>query len=85
MFDHLLQLLQFLFGAAIVALIGIVYRQMMSKTEHSVMCHGNTEEIKRYFSAEMVKFQDMLDLKIENAILKAMRKINGGQKKDESD
>jgi ferredoxin-fold anticodon binding domain-containing protein len=73
---------QIIVGAAFVGLVSTIYSQMLTKSEHGKWCHKNTEEIRVFFQEELKQFEDKLDLKIENAILKAIKKLNGkGEKK----
>ncbi len=69
-------ILQILIGVVIVGLISVIFSQMLTKAEHGRWCHANTEEIKLFIREELNKFDDALDLKIENAILKAIKKVN---------
>jgi len=70
-----------LVGGVVMGLIGIVYRGVLTKHEHAEMCGKNTKDITdKLTKAIRDELKDMkvyFDLKIENVILKEIRKKNG--------
>ena len=69
-----------LVGGVLVGLIGVVYRQMLTKSEHAELCRKNSDEvrdaIKSTVREEMNDIREYFDLKIENVVLKEIRKMN---------
>lgn len=63
-----------------MSLIAVIYKQMLTKSEHAQLCHSNTAEVKKFFVEETVKIKEHFDLKIENVVMKELRKINNGGK-----
>ena len=69
-----------LVGGVLIGLIGVVYRQMLTKSEHAELCRRNSHEvrdaIKSTVREEMNDIREYFDLKIENVVLKEIRKMN---------
>jgi len=77
-------LLSILIGGAVMGLIGVIYRGVLTKSEHGEVCKAAKKEVfddfKVTLKEEMQGMKDYFDLKIENVVLKEIRKINGGSK-----
>jgi len=69
-----------LVGGVLIGLIGVVYRQMLTKSEHAELCRRNSDAvrdaIKSTVREEMNDIREYFDLKIENVVLKEIRKMN---------
>jgi uncharacterized membrane protein (DUF106 family) len=76
-------LISILIGGVIMGLIGVIYRGVLTKSEHADLCKRNTqvvqENIKTTIKEELKDIKDYFDLKIENVVLKEIRKINGNK------
>lgn len=68
-------------GGVIMGLLAIVYGGVLTKNEHAEICNKNTvvmqESIKNTIKDELKDIKEYFDLKIENVVLKEIRKING--------
>ena len=73
-------LLTLLIGGVIVGLIGVIYQGVLTKSEHAEICKENTwvvqKDIKTTIKDELEEIKKYFDLKIENEIMKEIRKIN---------
>ena len=73
-------LLTLLIGGIIVGLIGVIYQGVLTKSEHAEVCKNNTRiiqnDIKTTIKEEMEEIKKYFDLKLENEILKEIKKIN---------
>ena len=69
-----------LVGGVLIGLIGVVYRQMLTKSEHAELCKKNSDEVRDVIKStvreEMNDIREYFDLKIENVVLKEIRKMN---------
>jgi hypothetical protein len=76
-------LISILVGGVIMGLLGVVYRGVLTKNEHAEICNKNTtviqESIKNTIKDELKDIKEYFDLKIENVVLKEIRKINGNK------
>jgi len=74
-------LISVLVGGVIMGLIGVIYRGVLTKSDHAEVCKKNTmviqENIKNTIKDELKDIKEYFDLKIENVVLKEIRKING--------
>jgi len=72
-----------LIGAIMMGLIGLVYKSMLTKSEHSEVCKKNTFEVnktvEKVIKDEIGGIKEYFDLKIENVVMKELRKINHGR------
>jgi len=66
-----------------MGLIGVIYRGVLTKSDHAEVCKKNTmviqENIKNTIKDELKDIKEYFDLKIENVVLKEIRKINGNK------
>ena len=66
-----------------MGLIGVIYKNVLTKSEHAEVCKKNTmviqENIKNTIKDELKDIKEYFDLKIENVVLKEIRKINGNK------
>jgi len=73
-------LLSIVIGGVIMGLVGVIYRGVLTKSEHADVCKTNTQliqkDIKITIKEELKDIKDYFDLKIENVVLKEIRKIN---------
>ena len=69
-----------LVGGVLMGLIEVVYRQMLTKSEHAELCKKNSDEVRDVIKStvreEMNDIREYFDLKIENVVLKEIRKMN---------
>jgi uncharacterized membrane protein (DUF106 family) len=76
-------LISILVGGVIMGLIGVIYKNVLTKSEHAEVCKKNTmviqENIKNTIKDELKDIKEYFDLKIENVVLKEIRKINGNK------
>jgi len=76
-------LISILVGGVIMGLIGVIYRGVLTKSDHAEVCKKNTmviqENIKNTIKDELKDIKEYFDLKIENVVLKEIRKINGNK------
>ena len=72
-------------GGMVMGLIGVIYRGVLTKNEHGELCKGAKKEVfddfKITLKEEIQGMKDYFDIKIENVVLKEIRKINGGGSK----
>lgn len=68
-------------GVIIMGLIGLIYKNMLTKPEHNEICNKNTKKLVDDFGKvvkdEIEDVKEYFDLKIENVVMKELRKING--------
>jgi hypothetical protein len=61
--------------------LGLVYSGVLTKNEHADICNKKTvviqESIKNTIKDELKDIKEYFDLKIENVVLKEIRKANG--------
>lgn len=68
-------------GGVIMGLLGILYKNMLTKSEHADVCKANTKAVKEEISStikeELKDMKEYFDVKIERDILRELRRLNG--------
>jgi len=64
-----------------MGLIAVIYQGVLTKSEHAELCKKNMgesqESMKKFIKDEFKDVKEYFDLKIENVVLKEIRKANG--------
>ena len=81
-------LLTLLVGGVIVGLIGVIYKQLLTKSDHAEICRetqqslirSRKEDMEQMFRLHRAWLEDRfesLNDKIENTVMKELKKLNG--------
>lgn len=76
-------LLSLLIGGVVMGLIGVIYRGVLTKSEHADICKMNStairDDLKAFVREQFDGMKEYIDLKVENVILKEIKKLNGSK------
>jgi len=75
-------LMSVLVSVVIVGLVSVLYKNtrgaMMTKLEHTKICKANSTAWQKFVEKQTEQLKEYFDLKIENVVMKELRKLNNG-------